>query len=440
MSLAPAAYLIYQRLMRYDPADPHWVGRDRFVLSCGHSSLTQYIQLYYAGPARARRPAGRCARGAAGRPGHPEYRHTAGVEVDHRPARPGRGDGGRAWRWRPAASAACSTRTRRPGESPFDHTIWVLASDGDMEEGVTSEASSLAGRQQLGNLVVLYDQNQISIEGDTDVALSEDVAARYEAYGWHVQRVDWTNGGDAYEEDVDGAARARSSPPGPRPAGRRSSRCETIIAWPAPNAQNTGKAHGSALGADEVAATKRCSASTRTQTFEVADDVLAHVRELRDRGAAAHEEWETGVRRLAAGQPGARRAARPHGRAPAARRLGRRAADVRAGQGRGHPQGVRRRHRRDRAGAARALGRLGRPGRVQQHDARRASRASSRRTPRPRSGRATGTAGSCTSASASTRWARSSTASPRTAAPARTAARSSSSATTCARPSGWPRS
>ena len=291
MSLAPAAYLLYQRLMRYDPADPHWVGRDRFLLSCGHSSLTQYIQLYYAGLLELDDIASLRTWGSR-TPGHPEYRHTPGVEVTTGPLGQGLAN---------AVGMAMAARRERglldpdapAGTSPFDHTIWVLASDGDMEEGVTSEASSLAGRQRLGSLVVVYDQNQISIEGDTNVALSEDVAARYEAYGWHVQRIDWTNGGTSYQEDVQGlhaalvAARAETDRPS-------FISLRTIIAWPAPNAQNTGKAHGSALGAEEVAATKKVLGFDPAQTFQVADDVLDHVRGVRDRGAAAHKEWQDG--------------------------------------------------------------------------------------------------------------------------------------------------
>jgi len=289
MSLAPAAYLIYQRLMRYDPADPHWVGRDRFVLSCGHSSLTQYIQLYYAGlleleDLQALRT------WESKTPGHPEYRHTEGVEVTTGPL----GQGVAM-----AVGMAMAARRERglldpdaaQGESPFDHHIWVLASDGDIEEGVTSEASSLAARQQLGNLILVYDQNQISIEDDTDVALSEDVAARYEAYGWHVQRIDWLAGDGGYVEDVDAlyaacqAAKAETSRPS-------FIALKTIIGWPAPKLQNTGKAHGSALGAEEVAATKKIMGFDPDRTFEVPDEVLSHVRGLRDRGASARKSWD----------------------------------------------------------------------------------------------------------------------------------------------------
>jgi transketolase len=195
MSLAPAAYLLYQRVMRHDPADPHWLGRDRFVLSCGHSSLTQYIQLYLSGYPMSLDDLKSLRTWGSQTPGHPEYRHTPGVEVTTGPLGQGVGN---------AVGMAMAARRERglldpdaaPGESVFDHHVYVFASDGDLQEGISSEASSLAGHQQLGNLTVLYDDNQISIEDDTDIAFSEDVLKRYEAYGWHTQRVDWTRTGE----------------------------------------------------------------------------------------------------------------------------------------------------------------------------------------------------------------------------------------------------
>ncbi|MGH3385479.1 MAG: transketolase [Nocardioidaceae bacterium] len=290
MSLAPAAYLLYQRLMRHNPADPDWAGRDRFVLSAGHSSLTQYIQLYLGGfgleldDLRALRTWNSLT------PGHPEHGHTKGVETTTGPLGQGVGN---------AVGMAMAARRERglldpdaaDGQSPFDHQIYCIASDGDLQEGVSSEASSLAGHQRLGNLTLVYDDNKISIEDDTAVAFTEDVAARYAAYGWHVQVVDWTNDDDGYEEDVQGlwdalqAAKAET--------GRPSFiQLRTIIAWPAPTAQNTGKAHGSALGAEEVAATKKVLGFDPDQSFAVADDVLAHTRGLRERGAAEQAEWQ----------------------------------------------------------------------------------------------------------------------------------------------------
>jgi transketolase len=290
MSLAPAAYLLFQKVMRHDPADFEWVSRDRFVLSCGHSSLTLYIQLYLGGfgleldDLKALRTFG------SKTPGHPELHHTAAVETTTGPLGQGVGN---------AVGMAMAARRERGlldpetpvGQSPFDHMVYVLASDGDIQEGVSAEASSLAGHQQLGNLVLIYDDNKISIEDDTDIAFSEDVSRRYEAYGWHVQEVDWTHGGTGYQEDVHAlwdairAARAET--------GRPSFiRLRTIIAWPAPNAQGTGKAHGSALGDDEVAETKRVLGFDPEQTFQVDGDVLEHTRRLTARGATAGEEWD----------------------------------------------------------------------------------------------------------------------------------------------------
>ena len=290
MSLAPAAYLLFQRLMRHNPADPDWAGRDRFVLSAGHSSLTLYIQLFLAGYGLGLEDLQSLRRWGSRTPGHPEHGHTPGVETTTGPLGQGVGN---------AVGMAMAARRERglldpdapEGESVFDHHVYAVASDGDMEEGVASEASSLAGHQQLGNLIVIYDDNEISIEDDTDIAFTEDVDARYAAYGWHVQRVDWTHGGHGYEEDVAAlwealqAARAET--------GRPSLiSLRTIIGWPAPNAQNTGKAHGAALGAQEVAATKQVLGFDPDQTFAVPDGVLDLTRRAVDRGKAWQAEWE----------------------------------------------------------------------------------------------------------------------------------------------------
>ncbi|MGN6610799.1 MAG: transketolase [Angustibacter sp.] len=289
MSLAPVAYLLFQNVMRHDPADDQWLGRDRFVLSCGHSSLTLYIQLFLSGYGLELNDLEALRTWGSKTPGHPEYRHTRGVEITTGPLGQGLAS---------AVGMAMAARRERglldadaaPGQSPFDHHVYVLCSDGDIMEGVTAEASSLAGHQQLGNLVVIYDQNHISIEDDTDVSFSEDVAKRYEAYGWHVQTVDWTKTGE-YVEDVDAllaaieAAKAQTDRPS-------FIALRTIIGWPAPNKQNTGKAHGSALGDDEVAATKRVLGFDPDRTFQVDDDVLARAREVKDRGRAAHEQWQ----------------------------------------------------------------------------------------------------------------------------------------------------
>ncbi|HEV8056685.1 MAG TPA: transketolase [Nocardioidaceae bacterium] len=290
MSLAPAAYLLFQKVMKHNPADPGWTGRDRFVLSAGHSSLTLYIQLYLAGYELGLDDLKSLRTWGSKTPGHPEYGHTMGVETTTGPLGQGVGN---------AVGMAMAARRERglydpespTGQSLFDHHVFAFASDGDMQEGVAAEASSLAAHQKLGNLVLLYDDNDISIEDNTDIAFSEDVAARYEAYGWHVQRVDWTQGGRGYEEDVQAlweafqTARAETSRPS-------FIALRTIIAWPAPNARNTGKAHGSALGADEVAATKRLLGFDPEQTFQVPDGVLAHTRQALARGAEMQDRWQ----------------------------------------------------------------------------------------------------------------------------------------------------
>ncbi|HWH01448.1 MAG TPA: transketolase [Pilimelia sp.] len=301
MSLAPAAYLLFQRVLRHDPTDPRWPGRDRFVLSCGHSSLTLYIQLYLAGYGLALDDLQALRQWESLTPGHPEHGHTAGVETTTGPLGQGVAN---------AVGMAMAARRERglfdpeaaPGESPFDHHIWVFASDGDIQEGISHEASALAGHQKLGNLVLVYDDNQISIEDDTRIALSEDVAARYAAYGWHVQTVDWRGTDGEYHEDVAAlhaalqAARAET--------GRPSFiALRTIIGWPAPNKQNTGKIHGSALGAEEVAATKRILGFDPDAHFAVADDVLAHARGVVQRGRAAHQRWQEAFDAWAAAHP-----------------------------------------------------------------------------------------------------------------------------------------
>ncbi|HEX3829757.1 MAG TPA: transketolase [Sporichthyaceae bacterium] len=284
MALAPAAYLTYQKLLRHDPTDPEWFGRDRFVLSCGHSSLTQYIQLYFSGYGLTVDDLKHLRQWGSLTPGHPEHGHTAGVEVTTGPL----GSGVSA-----AVGMAMSARRVRylfdpeaaPGESVFDHHIWVFASDGDMEEGVASEASSLAGTQKLGELVVLYDDNHISIEGNTDVAFTEDVLARYAAYGWHTQRVDDANDIPALYAALTAARDHREAP--------SIIAVRSIIAWPAPHAQNTGKSHGSALGTEEVAATKKILGFDPDRSFDVTDAVLAHAREVVDRGRELHAQWDT---------------------------------------------------------------------------------------------------------------------------------------------------
>ncbi len=304
MSLAPVAYLLYQRVMRHDPSDPHWSGRDRFVLSVGHSSLTLYVQLYLNGYGLTIDDLKALRRWGSKTPGHPEFRHTAGVETTTGPLGQGLAT---------AVGMAAAARRERglfdpdaaPGTSPFDHTIWVLASDGDIEEGVTSEASSFAGHQELGNLVVVYDQNQISIEDDTDIALSEDTAARYRSYGWHVQTVDWRRGGRgsddaAYTEDL---AELHAALTAARDETTRPSIVvlRTIIAWPAPTLRNTGKAHGSALGDAEVRATKELLGLDPDASFAVDPAVLDHARAVVVRGAELRSAWNVDMDRWRAG-------------------------------------------------------------------------------------------------------------------------------------------
>ncbi|GAA3693895.1 transketolase [Zhihengliuella alba] len=289
MSLAPAAYLLFQKHMRHDPTDPEWVGRDRFILSPGHTSLTLYLQLFLSGYGLELEDIEALRTWGSKTPGHPEYGHTAGVEITTGPLGQGLAS---------AVGFAYAQRRMRglldpeaaPGTSPFDHTVWVIASDGDLQEGVTSEASSLAGHQELGNLVVIYDDNKISIEDDTDVAFTEDVLKRYEAYGWHTQRVDWTETGE-YVEDVpalDAAIRAAKAETG-RPS---LISLRTIIGYPAPTKQNTGGIHGAKLGGDELAALKEIVGFDPEQHFAIDDEVLAHTRSVAERGAEARRAWE----------------------------------------------------------------------------------------------------------------------------------------------------
>ncbi|CAG7625942.1 transketolase [Rhodococcus opacus] len=283
MSLAPLAYTLFQRVMRHDPTDADWIGRDRFVLSCGHSSLTLYIQLYLAGYGLELDDLQALRTWGSKTPGHPEHGHTRGVEITTGPLGQGLAS---------AVGMAMAARRERGlfdpepalGDSPFDHHIYVIASDGDIEEGVTSEASSLAGVQQLGNLTLIYDDNKISIEDDTAIALSEDTAARYEAYGWHVQIVEGGENVVAIEEALHKAREVTDKP--------SMILLRTIIGYPAPTKMNTGAAHGAALGADEVAAVKKALGFDPDKTFEVADEVIAHTRKVVDRGVQAHKQWQ----------------------------------------------------------------------------------------------------------------------------------------------------
>jgi transketolase len=287
MSLAPAAYTLFQKVMRHDPADANWVGRDRFVLSAGHSSLTLYTQLYLAGFGLELADLESFRTWGSKTPGHPEYGHTTGVETTTGPLGQGVAN---------AVGMAMAARYERglfdpeapEGTSPFDHFVFCIAGDGCLQEGISAEASSTAGHQKLGNLVLLWDDNHISIEGDTETAVSEDTCKRYEAYGWHVQRVAPKPDGDLDPSAIyDAIEEAKRVTDRPSFIAMRS-----IIAWPAPNAQNTEAAHGSALGDDEVAATKRVLGFDPEKSFEVSDEVIEHTRRALEKGQAARAVWE----------------------------------------------------------------------------------------------------------------------------------------------------
>jgi transketolase len=291
-------------MLRHDPADPRWPGRDRFVLSCGHSSLTLYLQLYLSGYGLTLDDIRAYRKWGSRTPGHPEHGLTPGVETTTGPLGQGLAN---------AVGFAMAARRERglfdpdaaPGMSPFDHHVYVFASDGDIEEGITHEASSIAGHQELGNLIVLYDDNHISIEDDTEIAKSEDVCARYEAYGWHVQRVSWRTP-DGYSEDAGALHRAMLA------AREHTARpslisLRTIIGWPAPHKQNTGAAHGSALGAEEVAATKKILGFDPAVAFPAEDEAVARARKVAERGKRAHAEWDEAFAAWSQANPGRRK-------------------------------------------------------------------------------------------------------------------------------------
>ena len=287
MSLAPAAYNLFQNHLTHDPADPNWLGRDRFVLSCGHSSLTLYIQLYFSGYGVELDDLKSFRTWNSLTPGHPEYGHTAGVEMTTGPLGAGVAT---------AVGMAMAARYERGlldpdapvGKSIFDHNIWVICSDGDLQEGVSGEASSLAGTQQLGNLKMIYDDNRISIEGDTHVAFTEDVSARYRAYGWSVIEVATKSDGDVDLLALDAAMVAAEK----ETLKPTLIRMNSVIAWPAPKARNTAESHGSALGAEEIAATKVLLGLNPEESFAAPADVIAHVRKVKERGAALRADWD----------------------------------------------------------------------------------------------------------------------------------------------------
>ena len=303
VSLSPAAYLLYQDIMNHDPKDPDWFGRDRSILSCGHTSLTQYLQLFLGGFGLEVEDLQALRTEGSKTPGHPENFHTAGVEMTTGPL--GQGI---------ASSVGFAMAQRRvrglldptapAGESPFDTFTYVIASDGDLEEGVSHEASSLAGTQQLGNLIVIWDDNEISIEGDTNIAFTEDTAARYQALGWDVRTVDWTNGGTEYVENLKELKDAIV-------AGQQVTdkptfiRLRTVIAWPTPGKSGDHAAHGSALGDQPIAGLKDILGFDTEKTFEIDEEALAHARALIERGAQKHREWDAKVEEWRAENPDA---------------------------------------------------------------------------------------------------------------------------------------
>ena len=285
MALAPVAYTLFQRILKHDPSKPNWLGRDRFVLSAGHSSLTLYIQLFLSGYGLELSDLQSFRTAGAKTPGHPEFGHTAGVEITTGPLGSGISS---------AVGMAMAARYEKGLLDPesktslFEHDIWVIASDGDLQEGISSEACSLAGTQELGNLKVIYDDNRISIEGDTHVAFTEDVSLRFKAYGWNVIEVAALPNGDVNQIALENAmlkVQSEKSKPS-------LIRLKTVIAWPAPKAQGTAESHGSALGADEIAATKIALGLDPDKSFDVPDSVLKHSRKVLERGAALKTQWD----------------------------------------------------------------------------------------------------------------------------------------------------
>ena len=285
MSLAPVAYTLFQRILKHDPANPNWIARDRFILSCGHSSLTLYIQLFLSGYGVELEDLKLFRTFNSLTPGHPEYGHTVGVETTTGPLGQGVAN---------AVGMAMAARYEKGlldpenDQSIFDHNIWVIASDGDLQEGVSAEASSLAGTQQLGNLKMIYDDNRISIEGDTHVAFTEDVSARYKSYGWEVLEVNALTNGDVDRQNLE-LAMIKAVEQKTKPV---LIRLKTVIAWPAPKAQGTSKSHGSALGEEEVAATKSALGLDPSQSFYATSEVITHARKIKERGSNAFKAWE----------------------------------------------------------------------------------------------------------------------------------------------------
>ena len=299
-SLSPVAWQLFQNVMHFDPADQHWQGRDRFVLSPGHTSLTLYLQLFAAGAGLEMEDLQALRTWGSKTPGHPEYGDTDHVEITTGPLGQGLAS---------AVGFAYDQRRIRglmdpdaaPGTSPFDHHVYVIASDGDLQEGVTSEASSLAGTQELGNLIVIWDDNKISIEDDTDIAFNENVEQRYEAYGWHVQRIDWLQTGD-YVEDTkalyEAIANAKQETDKPSLISLR-----TIIGWPSPKKQNTGGIHGAKLGTEELAGLKDVLGFNTDEHFVMDEDLLTHSRSVGERSAEYRKTWDQAYQSWRADNP-----------------------------------------------------------------------------------------------------------------------------------------
>ena len=296
MALAPVAYTLFQRILKHDPSNPNWLGRDRFILSAGHSSLTLYIQLFLSGYGLELSDLQSFRTAGAKTPGHPEFGHTAGVEITTGPLGSGISS---------AVGMAMAARYEKGLLDPenktslFEHDIWVIASDGDLQEGISSEACSLAGTQELGNLKVIYDDNRISIEGDTHVAFTEDVSLRFKAYGWNVVEVAGLPNGDVDQKTLENVmlkVQSEKSKPS-------LIRLKTVIAWPAPKAQGTAESHGSALGADEIAATKIALGLDPDKSFDVPDPVLKHSRKVLERGAAIKAQWDNELATWAKSNP-----------------------------------------------------------------------------------------------------------------------------------------
>ena len=408
MSLAPVAYLLFQKVMRHNPTDTHWPGRDRFVLSCGHSSLTLYLQLYLGGFGLELDDIKALRTWDSKTPGHPEYGHTAGRGDHHRPARPGRRPTRSAWPWPPAGSGACSIPDAAPGESPFDHHIYCLASDGDIEEGVSSEASSLAGTQRLGNLTLIYDSNRISIEDDTNIALSR--GHRRPVRGVRLARPDHRLDQRRHRvrrERRGPRRRARGGQGGHRPAQLHPAAHHHRLAGTQPAGHRQvarRRARRRRGGGDQEGARLRPGPDLRGQRR----GHQPHPEAGSTAAQQAQDEWQQAFDGWAEANPERQGALRPDGHRRAVARLGRRSAQL-GGRRQGHrdPRRIGQGAQRADAEDARAVGRLGRPGRVEQHHPGGRAELPARRTGRARVPRQPVRPRSCTSASASTPWARS---------------------------------